>query len=341
MKCTINELAKETGYSRNTVSKALRQHPEVSIRTREIIQRKAIAMGYFTTNERKDNQIDEGNILFLNVQHAKDSQFWSSVLTGIEMILSETNYQLAIATLSPRDIREGTLPEAVYKATTKGIIVVEMNYKLIWERLLQTDLPIVTVDAPKNPGFIIGHCDIVMMENHSNVEKIMQALIQKGNKDFAFIGELQAETTGLGFMERYYAFYDSLKKNDLTINHDASIIKNTDQIFEDFESIKRHLKLLPKLPDAFVCGNDWLAIQLIYALQALGYKIPGDVNVVGFDNIQNSERMLPSLTTVNTPKTFLGKKAAQVILERLRDPDMPYALTKYSTNLLIRESTEV
>lgn len=341
MKCTINELAKETGYSRNTVSKALRQHKDVSIRTREIIKRKAISMGYFTNEERESNHIDEGNILFLNIQHAKDSQFWSSVLIGIEMILSETDYQLTIATLSPLDIQNGTLPEAVYKYNTKAIILAEMNYKSIWEKLLQTDLPIVTIDAPKNLGLIIGKCDIIMMENHSNIEKIMQTLIQKGNRDFAFIGDLQAENTGLGFMERYYAFHESLRKNNLPINHDASIIKNTDMIFDDFNLIKKHLNLLTKLPDAFICGNDWLAIQLIYALQALGYRIPGDVNIIGFDNIQNSERLMPSLTTVNTPKIFLGKKAAQVVLERLRDPDMPFALTKYSTNLLIRESTKV
>ena len=178
MKCTINDIAKETGYSRNTVSKALKNDPQVSQRTIENIIRKAESMGYFTKEERTEYKIDQGNILFLNISHANDSQFWSNVLTGIEMVLSETNYQLTIATLSKEDIAEGRLPEAVYSSNTKGIIVVEMNFRPVWEKLLETNLPIVTVDAPKNPNFLIGKCDIVMMENHSNVEKITELLIR-------------------------------------------------------------------------------------------------------------------------------------------------------------------
>lgn len=341
MKCTINDIANETGFSRNTVSKALKHDPKVSQRTVENIVKKAEAMGYFTKEERAEYQIDQGNILFLNISHANDSQFWSNVLTGIETVLSETNYQLAIATLSKEDIAEARLPDAVYNLNTKGIIVVEMNFQPIWEELLKTKLPIVTVDAPKTPNFLVGQCDIVMMENHINVERMVNLLIAEGQTDFAFIGDLHSPNTGLGFMERYYAFYNTLKKNDLTINAAASIIRDTDLIFEDFEQIKGRIQGMKKVPEVFFCGNDWLAIQLIYALQALGYKIPDDVNIFGFDNITNSERILPSLTTIDTPKIFLGKKAADLILERLEDPEMPHTLAKYSTKLIMRDSTKI
>ncbi|UXJ96038.1 LacI family DNA-binding transcriptional regulator [Enterococcus raffinosus] len=341
MKCTINDIAKETGYSRNTVSKALKNDPQVSQRTIENIIRKAESMGYFTKEERTEYKIDQGNILFLNISHANDSQFWSNVLTGIEMVLSETNYQLTIATLSKEDIAEGRLPEAVYSSNTKGIIVVEMNFRPVWEKLLETNLPIVTVDAPKNPNFLIGKCDIVMMENHSNVEKITELLIRKGYSDFAFIGDLYSPNTGLGFMERYYAFFNTLKKHELEIDSHASILKDTDTIFENFEKIKELLNSMKKMPDVFLCGNDWLAIQLIYALQALGYRIPDDINVIGFDNIPNSEQILPGLTTIDTPKIYLGRKAAHLIMDRLIEPDIPYSISKYSTKLILRESTSL
>lgn len=341
MKCTINDIAKETGYSRNTVSKALKNDPQVSRRTTENIIRKAESMGYFTKEERTEHKIDQGNILFLNISHANDSQFWSNVLTGIEMVLSETNYQLTIATLSKEDIAEERLPEAVYSLNTKGIVVVEMNFRPIWDKLLKTNLPIVTVDAPKNPNHLIGNCDIVMMENHCNVEKITEMLIHKGYTDFSFIGDLYSPNTGLGFMERYYAFFNTLKKHDLEINNHSSILKDTDDIFENFDRIKELLKSMKSVPEVFFCGNDWLAIQLIYALQALGYKVPRDVNVIGFDNISNSERILPGLTTIDTPKIFLGRKAAHLIMDRLTEPDIPYSISKYSTKLILRESTNL
>ena len=341
MKYTINDIAKDTGYSRNTVSKALKNDPQVSRRTTEIIVRKAESMGYFTNEERIEYKIDQGNILFLNISHAKDSQFWSKVLLGIEMALSETNYQLTIATLSKDDIDKGRLPEAVYNLNTKGIVVVEMNFRQIWDKLLEIDLPIVTVDAPKKPEYLIGRCDIVMMENYANIEKITELLIQKGFSDFAFIGDLHSSNTGLGFMERYYAFFNTLKKHSLEINKHSSILKDTDAIFENFDKIKNLLKSMNKIPQVFLCGNDWLAIQLIYALQALGYKIPTDVNIIGFDNIPNSERILPSLTTIDTPKIYLGRKAAHLIMDRLLEPDIPYSISKYSTKLILRESTNL
>lgn len=59
---------------------------------------------------------------------------------------------------------------------------------------------------------------------------------------------------------------------------------------------------MASVPDVFICGNDRIAIQLIYALQFLGYQIPKDVSVVGFDDIPASERITPSLTTIQTPK---------------------------------------
>ena len=93
------------------------------------------------------------------------------------------------------------------------------------------------------------------------------------------------------------------------------------------------------LPDVFVCGNDWTAIQLIYALQFLGFQIPKDVCVVGFDNIPAASRISPSLTTISTPQKYLGIAAARQILERIQHPTCPHVFCEYETELIIRNST--
>jgi LacI family transcriptional regulator len=346
LKCTIHDIARETGYSRNTVSKALKGRSDVSKRTIEIIVQKAKEMGYFTddnntenNNEKNTPQINKGAILFLTIDHANDSEFWSSVLTGIDSILSKNGYQLTISTLSKEDINVGRLPNQIFDPNIKGVIVVEMNFHQIWDPLLKLNIPIVTVDAPKNHEYLIGKCDIIMMENKSNISGITQLLIKEGRNDFAFIGDLFSPNTGYGFKERYTALVNTLDTYHLTLNENCSIIHDTDKIFNDFNSILKAIKQMESLPHVFICGNDWLAIQLIYGLQTLGYSIPKDVNVVGFDNISASERISPSLTTISTPKVYLGTMAACRIIERIENKNIPCVIAKYSTKLILRNST--
>lgn len=97
---------------------------------------------------------------------------------------------------------------------------------------------------------------------------------------------------------------------------------------------------MPSLPDVFICGNDWTAIQLMYALQFLGYQIPKDVSVVGFDDIPASERIIPALTTIHTPKKYLGIAAARQMLEQIQFPHSPRVYSEYKTELIIRDSTK-
>ena len=78
---------------------------------------------------------------------------------------------------------------------------------------------------------------------------------------------------------------------------------------------------------------------LMYALQFLGYQIPKDVSVVGFDDIPASERITPALTTIHTPKKYLGIAAARQMLERIQYPDSPRVYSEYATELIIRDST--
>ena len=85
--------------------------------------------------------------------------------------------------------------------------------------------------------------------------------------------------------------------------------------------------------------NAYILGELMYALQFLGYQIPKDVSIVGFDDIPASERITPSLTTIHTPKKYLGIAAARQMLERIQFPNSPHVYSKYETELIMRDST--
>lgn len=348
MKCTIKQLAEELNLSRNTVAKALKNSNEVSSKTKQRVLNKARELNYNNINKElfsesgdvtSPSNVNNGSILFLTKTYAPYSEFWTAVLTGIESILSNAHYHLVIGIMSESDLKKMDFPTALKDPSIKGIILVEICDGAICNALLQYNLPIITVDLPKDYNPVLDMIDIVTMENKKNIHRIVNYLISKGAERFAFVGDIYSANVGRGFQERFDALQECLSDNHLELDRKHCLLTETSDEFQDFQTVVKKLQKMASVPDVFICGNDRTAIQLIYALQFLGYQIPKDVSVVGFDDIPASERITPSLTTIQTPKKYLGIAAARQMLERIQYPNSPHSYMKYETKLIIRDST--
>lgn len=348
MKCTIKQLAEELNLSRNTVAKALKNSNEVSSKTKQRVLNKARELNYNNINKElfsesgdvtSPSNVNNGSILFLTKAYAPDSEFWTAVLTGIESILSNAHYHLVIGIMSESDLKKMDFPTALKDPSIKGIILVEICDGAICNALLQYNLPIITVDLPKDYNPVLDMIDIVTMENKKNIHRIVNYLISKGAERFAFVGDIYSANVGRGFQERFDALQECLSDNHLELDQKHCLLTETSDEFQDFQTVVKKLQKMASVPDVFICGNDHTAIQLIYALQFLGYQIPKDVSVVGFDDIPASERITPSLTTIQTPKKYLGIAAARQMLERIQYPNSPHLYMEYKTKLIIRDST--
>ena len=348
MKCTIKQLAEELNLSRNTVAKALKNSNEVSSKTKQRVLNKARELNYNNINKvlfsesgdvTSPSNVNNGSILFLTKTYAPDSEFWTAVLTGIESILSNAHYHLVIGIMSESDLKKMDFPTALKDPSIKGIILVEICDGAICNALLQYNLPIITVDLPKDYNPVLDMIDIVTMENKKNIHRIVNYLISKGAERFAFVGDIYSANVGRGFQERFDALQECLSDNHLELDRKHCLLTETSDEFQDFQTVVKKLQKMASVPDVFICGNDHTAIQLIYALQFLGYQIPKDVSVVGFDDIPASERITPSLTTIQTPKKYLGIAAARQMLERIQYSNSPHSYMEYKTKLIIRDST--
>lgn len=348
MKCTIKQLAEELNLSRNTVAKALKNSNEVSSKTKQRVLNKARELNYNNINKElfsesgdvtSPSNVNNGSILFLTKTYAPDSEFWTAVLTGIESILSNAHYHLVIGIMSESDLKKMDFPTALKDPSIKGIILVEICDGAICNALLQYNLPIITVDLPKDYNPALDMIDIVTMENKRNIHRIVNHLISKGAERFAFVGDIYSANVGRGFQERFDALQECLSDNHLELDRKHCLLTETSDEFQDFQTVVKKLQKMASVPDVFICGNDRTAIQLIYALQFFGYQIPKDVSVVGFDDIPASERITPSLTTIQTPKKYLGIAAARQMLERIQYPNSPHSYMEYETKLIIRDST--
>lgn len=174
MKCTIKQLAEELNLSRNTVAKALKNSNEVSSKTKQRVLNKARELNYNNINKElfsesgdvtSPSNVNNGSILFLTKTYAPDSEFWTAVLTGIESILSNAHYHLVIGIMSESDLKKMDFPTALKDPSIKGIILVEICDGAICNALLQYNLPIITVDLPKDYNPVLDMIDIVTMVN--------------------------------------------------------------------------------------------------------------------------------------------------------------------------------
>lgn len=341
MKCTIKEIAAELNLSRNTVSKALNGGSGVSDATRRLVMEKAREMNYLgaISEYAGASPCTQGSILFLTRASANYSEFWTKVLKGIESVLSPAGYQLTLGIMDEDNLRNLQLPASLRDPFVKGIILVEICDVRVCNALLSYRLPIATVDMPRDYEQFMGKIDFITMENKINMKLLVKRLIGKGARRFAFAGDIYSSNVGNGFQERYDALCETLNENGLRLDEECSLLRETDTLFLDFFYLVEKIKKMPSLPDVFICGNDWTGIQLMHALQFLGYKVPRDVSITGFDNIPESAQAKPPLTTIDTPKEQLGITAANCLLERIRKPLTPCVYSQYATSLIQRESS--
>ena len=278
MKCTIKQLAEELNLSRNTVAKALKNSNEVSSKTKQRVLNKARELNYNNINKElfsesgdvtSPSNVNNGSILFLTKTYAPDSEFWTAVLTGIESILSNAHYHLVIGIMSESDLKKMDFPTALKDPSIKGIILVEICDGAICNALLQYNLPIITVDLPKDYNPVLDMIDIVTMENKKNIHRIVNYLISKGAERFAFVGDIYSANVGRGFQERFDALQECLSDNHLELDRKHCLLTETSDEFQDFQTVVKKLQKMASVPDVFICGNDRIAIQLIYALQFL------------------------------------------------------------------------
>lgn len=341
MKCTIKSIADELNLSRNTVAKVLSKKDGVSDKTRKLVLDKARELNYrsalsLDTAASVSNSAD--SILLLTRASVNYSVFWINVMKGIESVLSQYNYSLTIGIMDDSDMRTLNLPANVHNPSIKGIILVEICDLHVCDAILKLGLPTVTVDMPREYQSLFGKLDIVTMENKYHIRHLTVQLIQKGFQRFSFAGDLYSSNVGSGFQERYDALCDVLKENNLELDLECSFLTETDQQFMNSNYLVKRFRKMKHLPDIFFCGNDWTAIQLMHAAQFLGYVIPRDFSIIGFDNITESEHTFPPLTTISTPKEQLGIAAANCIINRINNPDTPYVYSQYMTTFISRES---
>jgi LacI family transcriptional regulator len=174
---------------------------------------------------------------------------------------------------------------------------------------------------------------------------VVKYLFEKGFQKIGFVGELGYS---LSIKERFWGFKEAINnlavfKSNSGLEEYISRYSITEDIEEavlanDNKKIVEVVQRKKYLPEVYVCSNDKAAIALMNALQTLGSKVPDDISLVGFDNIDMCEKVRPKLTTVNVNKEIMGKRAVQRIIYKIGHLNSLPENTVIGVELIERES---
>ncbi|MFV8254662.1 LacI family DNA-binding transcriptional regulator [Faecalibacterium prausnitzii] len=346
-KVTIQDIASELQLSRNTVSKAINNTGVLADATREKILRKAAEMGYkqfaylplFQEGAAKTAGLsilpsDKREIAMLTTQFLSSSHFSSMMLDRFQSEIDHLHSGMTIHRISPIELKEKKLPSSLDIQRTAGIICFEVFDYDYAQMLCDLDVPLLFVDTPVMDMRPPLKADRLYMENRIEIQNAVAHMVQRGKKRISFAGD---KNHCQSFFERYMAYKDAMEYFGLTEGLSTCAMPSGQQNYPVslYETIRR----FKTMPDAFVCANDFVAMDLVKALNELGYSVPDDIWVCGFDDSQEASYFSPHLTSIHIHEQIMGYTAANLLMTRIEEPSLNYRTVYTETNLILREST--
>ena len=337
---TIQDIADELGISRNTVSKAINNADGLAEATRTRILEKATEMGYkqFSYIKAHTNSILEqkaqhrGEIALFCGNVIAPAHFASPMLDKLKMELSQLGFSLNTHRVERDDIVRRSLPVTFDPAQASAIICIEMFDRGYDEMICATGLPVLFVDGPDKRDGIGLPADQLYMDNTTAITRFVNDMLSQGKRRIGFIGDYEHCQS---FYERYAAFRCAMLMANVPVD-ERYCIKSSDR-----EKLEGILSALPALPDVFICANDFIADDAIYALRKLGKSVPDDILFCGFDDSPLSRIMTPTLTTVHIYTQIMALAAMNLLISRIEFPDMNYRIVHTETELIYRDSTRI
>ncbi len=330
---TIKDIARELGVSPSTVSRALKDHPDISPATkkqvRELVEKlkykpNAIAL---SLRSQKSNTI---SVIVPQIVH----HFFSSVISGIEEIAHEHGYNVMIFQSNEKYEREVAIAQAIETNRAEGVLVsvskTTENFAHFRE-LAEKDFPLVFFDRVSEEL----ETDKVVVDDFNGAMHAVEYLLQTGCRRIAHLAAPQKLLIGY---HRQRGYISALEKNGIEV--DDTLIVKCDTI-DDAAEVIPGLMSISNPPDAIFAVNDMTAAGAVNALKKLGYRIPEDISVIGFTDGLVSTVTDPPLTTISQHGFEIGKKAAEMLVDRILHPDSgkkPYTEV-IRTELVVRGST--
>lgn len=331
---TIKDLAKALNLSPSTVSRALRNHPDISPLTKKRVVSLANKLDYHPDSIARSLQTKKTNTIGVIVPEIKQP-FFASVINGIEEFAYAAGYTIIVCQSNEDYEREVVYTRTLVSHRIAGLLVSLSKSTENFDhfRVLQRrNIPIVFFDRVSNEIEVSK----VVVDDYNGAFDVVNHLIQSGYNRIAHL----AGPKNLSISKfRLKGYKDALEKGNLPFHVDLVVHGGLDDT-DGIVGFQKLLNLKP-LPDAIFAVNDPVAIGAFIMIKEHGLKIPSDIALAGFSNTHMTSLLDPPLTTVEQPSYEIGKTAAQLLMEQINSNGEK--LTPISkvikTQVIVRDST--
>ncbi|MFT7287460.1 MAG: LacI family transcriptional regulator [Halieaceae bacterium] len=311
----IDDVAQLAGVSIKTVSRVVNREPNVRESTRLLVEQAISTLNYRPNTSARNLASQSARLIVLvyddpSYYEAPSSGYILKLQQGTLQACKPANHELLIRPCNYRDKELGAeLVSSIRQLRPSGLIIAPplSNMKSIVNAIASTDVPFVLLSpGTKKPlGFTVRTND---REICSEMTSYLASL---GHRRIAFI---RGDAEHKAVAKRYLGYCDGLSRNGLSL--EVGLVLNGDNSMGSGEVCARQLLAMKQPPTAVFAANDDMAVGVIKTAVSLGIAIPGQLSVVGCDDIVLARQVHPALTTIHQPLAEMAERAARLLISK-------------------------
>ncbi|EGL83951.1 transcriptional regulator, LacI family [Caldalkalibacillus thermarum TA2.A1] len=310
---TIKDIAKKAGVSVTTVSKALNNYQDIKPETRKKILKIARELNYQPNTTARNLVLRKTNTIGLIISGLSTSRsahhFLFDVICGINDQAYGKQYDVLLYGTNSENQKRMSYLDLCLQRNFDGVILMGVKTDDPYvQEVVEAEIPTVLIDVP----IVTSTCGYVTTDNVKGAEMAVQHLLDLGHRHILMInGHRQAFVS----LQREEGYKKALEANGLPFREDY--VAYTD--FESDSGAQAVVSLLQKhlQATAIFCASDLIAYGVITKCMEMGYRVPEDISVIGFDGIQLGEIMTPALSTIYQNRYVMGTSAVNMLIEML------------------------
>lgn len=332
---TIKDIAKKLNVSTSTVSRALRDHPDINAETKELIVKTAQELDYQPNTFAQNLKRQRSNTIGVIVPQVKHV-FFAEIMSGITDVAYNAGYNVIISQSNENQEREIINTNAMIAQRVAGLLVSLSSTTRQFDHLLALErqgIPLVCFDRVCEELPVSK----VIVDDYNGAFQAVKHLVDKGYKKIAHLAGPTSLSIGL---QRFLGYKDALQKSSIPFQ-DALVVfggLNEEDGHQSFETL---VTQLGEFPDAIFAVTDPVALGAFMKIKERGLSIPQDIALVGFSDNPVVSLIEPPLTTVQQPAYKIGETATRLLLQQIEKSDrkLKNKTIVLPTNLIIRNST--
>ncbi len=327
---SMNEVAKRAGVSIATVSRVLNNSDSVNEATRLKILKAIKELKYQPSRvaKRLRSKSVSSNLLGVLIPDIQNP-FYVDVLRGIEDVAYRNNYAIIMCNYGQDEKKEILYLDILQSEAIDGLIAAPVNENdQRLKNIIKGGLPVVCVDR----GLAGIDVDIVWVNNEEGAYSAVSHLVKSGYKRIAYISGLPSIPSS---RMRENGYRRALENAGLM---DSGLIKYGNSSYASGVELCAELLDMPNPPDAIFTGNNLITLGALETIHKRKKQIPNDVAIVGFDDMFWASSLNPPLTAVRQPAYEIGKRAGELLIQRITDPQRPCIQMTLNAELMIRSS---